>query len=48
MSKRMFQDEYKFLDGELNPYNKIALASFPSTENGPENVKTYLEMLTGV
>lgn len=47
-NKWMFRDDHKFLDGVPNPFNKIALASFPAVENGTKAVSTYLEMLTGV
>lgn len=45
-SKWMFDNEFKFLDGSPNKWNKLAFASFP--RSGNTFLRKYCEMLTGV
>ena len=45
-SQWMFENEVKFLDGEANPSNKIAFASFP--RSGNTFLRKYCELLTNV
>lgn len=42
----MFENEFKFLDGAPNDWNKIAFASFP--RSGNTFLRKYCELLTGV
>lgn len=42
----MFENEFKFLDGKPNNWNKIAFASFP--RSGNTFLRKCCELLTGV
>ena len=45
-NKWMFDGEFRFLDGEPNPSNKVAFCSFP--RSGNTFLRKYMELLTGV
>jgi hypothetical protein len=40
------KNHFRFLDGESNPSNKIAFASFP--RSGNTFLRKYLELLSGI
>ena len=41
-----FDGEFRYLDGEANPSNKVAFTSFP--RSGNSFLRRYLELLTGI
>ena len=45
-SRWMFDGEFRFLDGQPNPSNKVAFMSFP--RSGNTYLRRYMELLTGV
>ena len=45
-AKWMFDRQFRFLDGQPNPSNKIAFCSFP--RSGNTFLRKYIELLTGI